>query len=80
MRKRITSREITNGNEVPTNLQDIDELYFCTAYKGCMMSKHEKCKNHDPVAIDFVNENLSSESENLEVKFLRWSKSDGTAK
>ena len=45
-----------------------------------MMSKHEKCKNHDLLATDFVNENLSSESENLEVKFLCWSKSDGTAK
>ena len=61
------------------------ELYSCTGDKGCMMSECEKFKNHNLVVNDFVNENLSSdssdsESENLEVKFLRWSKDDGAAK
>ena len=45
----------------------------------------ERCKNHSFVVSDFVNENLSSdssesESQTLEVKFLRWSKDDGAAK
>ena len=40
-----------------------------------MMSKWEKCKNHNLVVSDFVNENISSdasdsESENLEENFL----------
>ena len=39
-------------------------------------------KNHNIVASDFVNENLSADSsdseiENLVVKFLRWSKDNG---
>ena len=50
-----------------------------------MMSKSERFKNHDLVVSDFVNENFlsdssDSESENLEVKFLWWSKNDGAAK
>lgn len=44
-----------------------------------------KCKNHNLVVSAFVSENLSSdysdsESENLEAKFLWWSKNDGAAK
>ena len=63
----------------------IVELYSCTGDKGCMMSDCERFKNQNLVVSDFVNENLSSdpsdtESENLEAKFLRWSKDDGAAK
>ena len=48
------------------------------------MNECERCKHHNDVS-NFVNENLSSdfsdsESENLEVKFLRRSKDDGAAK
>ena len=48
------------------------------------MNECERYKHHNDVS-NFVNENLSSdfsdsESENLEVKFLRWSKDDGAAK
>ena len=44
-----------------------------------------KCKNHNFVVSDLVNENLSSDSsdnvsENLEVKFLWQDKNDGTVK
>ena len=44
-----------------------------------------KVQNHNLVVNDFVNGNLSSdssdsESENLEVKFLRGSKDDGATK
>ena len=67
------------------NCMVIAELYSCTSDKGSMMSQCEKCKNHNLVANDFANENLSSdssgsESGNLEVIFTRWSKDDGTAK
>ena len=48
------------------------------------MNECERYKHHNDVS-NFVNENLSSdfsdsESENLEVKFLRRSKDDGVAK
>ena len=48
------------------------------------MNECERYKNHKNIS-NFVNENFSSdfsdsESENLEVKFLRWSKDDGAAK
>lgn len=48
------------------------------------MNECERYKHHNDVS-NFVNENLSSdfsdsESENLEVKFLRRSKDDGAAK
>lgn len=44
-----------------------------------------KCKNHNFVVSDLVDENLSSDSsdnvsENLEVKFLWQDKNDGTVK
>ena len=63
----------------------IVELYSCTGGKGCIMGKCEKCKNHNLAVGDFVNENLSSnrsdsESENLDVNFLWWSKNDGADK
>ena len=40
----------------------IIELYSCTSGKGCMMSKWEKCKNHNLVISDFANENMSSDA------------------
>ena len=50
-----------------------------------MMSQCERFKNYNLVVSGFVNENLSSdssdsESQNLEEKFLRWSKDDSAAK
>lgn len=78
-------RGIINGEEVPTNPHAIFQLYYCTGDKSCMMSECERCKNHNLAVNDFVNENLSSdssdsESENLEVKFLRGNKDDGATK
>lgn len=48
------------------------------------MNECERYKHHNDVS-NFVNENLSSdfsdsESENLDVKFLRWSKHDSATK
>ena len=54
----------------------IVELYSCTFDKGCMMSQRERLKNPKLADIEFANKHLSSdssdsESENLDVKFLR---------
>ena len=50
-----------------------------------MMSERERLKNPKLVDTEFANKHLSSdfsdsESENLDVKFLRWSKHDSATK
>ena len=80
---RMTRKDGSNFNLV--QLRRIVELYSCTFDKGCMMSERERLKNPKLVDTEFANKHLSSdfsdsESENLDVKFLRWSKHDSATK